>query len=843
MISSNLTPFSSLRSRHVLATGLLAFFVLVGIVLSYKIVLQSSATAKQIISDRNEVLRSSRLVRESLLPINNSMSAFLLEPGDNKLLTELNFSLSEAKQHAINLSLQAARLNLTKADEMKGLSLHIEALSVATNHMVNTRTDPVKQFPSLGVGNEKMRPNRNDFNNAMALAVEESSQELNPENSKVYENLLKARHYWTQMVSNFRLYIANRLGSFDLTSLPLQEQSIELLQVVLQEKLQELSQFDNQDLLGFETTHALEQLITSSNLWYEGYEESKVIHKSGQWRIDKIFMQANIIPQLGEIWRLLQSFDKAVEQAAEQDIELANQKAIEQQRLLWLLGFCVAITVIVILIYAEYLIYGPISKVAAALRDQAAGRETEVLPSVSSKETRDLVDAFFDMKMQVRNRQLALEHNSLHDNLTGLPNRSLFFDRIEHAIAVADTRHNPISILMIELGNLKEINDTVGHNTGDLLILEVSDRLMHSITESGSVAKIGGNEFAILLTDVQHNELSDFVENLVEVIKCPILYDEINVHPVVNIGISLYPEHGINANQLLQKADIAVLLAKQNHQEISFYNESDDHFSKSRLSLLSDLQKAVTDDQLEMHFQPKLNLEHQQVFGVEALLRWKHSTQGWIQAAEIISIAEQSGLINSLTRWTILVCAKQSSEWRKLGLTLNIAINLSVHTLQDESIVEYTQSILNEFEVRPGYITFELTESAMMTNPTRVFKVLNRLSGLGIRISADDFGTGFSSLSYLKHLPIDEIKIDRSFIMDMKANKTDLAIVKSAITLAHNLEIAVVAEGIETTDAQDLLHKLKCDMGQGYYYSRPLASSDFLNWLDALKTRSSSPVI
>jgi len=828
-----LSPFDSLRSRHLLATVMLAVFVLAALYMAHYTVQQSKHTASSNITNRSEVLQLSRLVRESLLNTYSSMQGFLLEPNESVFIEETGSSLQKAEQYVNQLLGHEWVIDNTKEIHLKFFPHYLNDLSQSIDFLVKTRMDPFQQFPSLALSNREMRPYRNSFNNAISLSILEAESELTsaPESAEAYRVLVETRNFWTQMVSNYRLYIANRLGSFNEQALPSQEKSITTLYSGLTDNLKKLVHLDQQSKLGFETSGVLHQLIDSSKAWYLGFEETKKIHNSGNWRTDKNILMGEIEPQIHLLWDLLHEFDKVVEAAAVRDINLLSVTANRQENLLW--GIAVGVFALLIFgfIYSERVIFNPIAKIASALRAEAAGRDDVILPSVSSRETRDLVEAFTDMKMQVRSRQHALEHNSLHDELTGLPNRTLIFERMHQSIISSKKSNTPFAVMILNVNNLKEVNDTLGHHVGDKLLLELGTRLEKNVIGSSTLAKIGGNEFAVLALGMDKELALSYAAILTNSLKKDVLLGEIDIHPEIRTGIAIYPTHGIDKNTLIQRADIAMLLAKQQHQSVMVYNEHDDKFSISRLGLLADIKTAINDNTLEMHYQPKLDIVSETVIGVEALLRWKHKEHGWVQASEIVSIAEQSGLIDSLTKWTFKEAVKQCAQWNSLGLNLNVAINLSVQTLHDESIADYIQQILRAYTVSPKHVTLEITESAMMTNPTKVSNVLRQLNNIGVSISADDFGTGFSSLSYLKKLPVNEIKIDKSFIMDMTRNTTDKTIVKSAIGLAHNLGLKVVAEGIEDIHTQEELQKLSCDVGQGYYFSKPLNSEAFLKWI------------
>lgn len=824
-------PFDSLRSRHLFVTAMLATFLLAGIFLAHYTVEQSKDTVTANLEQRSQMLHISRQMRESLLQTYGAMDAFLLEPDQKDYVEIMRASMANAIATVENLPGNIWISDNANDIELEKLPGYLKNLSNALEHLVKTRRDPLQQFPSLAISNSDMRPFRNGFNNAIALAITESSEHSDNDGMEVFTALIQCRHLWTQMVSNYRLYLANQLGSFDEDSLPLQEQGIQILYTGLIDSLEKLTRMDSDNRLGFETSNLLPELKRYVINWYNGFTRVREIHHSDNWRADKHIMENSIEPQLKLIWDMLLTIDKKIEEVAKSDIAFLSHIAIEQEKLLWGIAALICSMIAAGFFYAERVIFTPIARIANALRDEASGRNVDILPSASSKETRDLIDAFSNMRMQVRSRQLALEHKALHDELTSLPNRTLLFDRIEQSILAAQMSGTSAAVLIVDINNLKEINDTLGHHIGDQLLIETSIRIRKITSKSETVSRVGGNEFAILLSETTLEKSKKFADKILQQLKKQLKLEEIEVHPRFNVGIALYPQHGFNANILVQRADIAMYAAKKTRQEILVYEESEDDFSINRLALISELKKAIRDDTLEMHYQPKCDMAHKKVVGVEALLRWKHPAYGWVQPSEIIAMAEQTGIIIPLTQWTLKSAVRQCAEWKKIGLNLNVAINLSVHVLHDDNFISHVVQALTQYAVPAQNITLEITESAMMTNPMKASEILNQLNEIGVNISADDFGTGFSSLSYLKQLPVNEIKIDKSFVMDMVRDGTDEAIVLSAIGLAHNLGIKVVAEGIETRDTQDLLHSMSCDIGQGFYFSKPLNAVSFARWI------------
>ncbi len=436
-----------------------------------------------------------------------------------------------------------------------------------------------------------------------------------------------------------------------------------------------------------------------------------------------------------------------------------------------------------------------------------------------------------------REQQQELEHQALHDALTGLPNRVLLIDRLEHALEFAKRERKPLALLLVDLDRFKDINDTLGHHVGDLVLKEVARRMAEPIRRTDTIARLGGDEFAILLPAVSDlararrvaERIAAAVERSLDVV------EGLSLEVGLSIGIALYPDHADEGQKLLQAADVAMYTAKQAHSGVVLYDPSNDHNSVRQLTLTGELRKAIENDDLSFHFQPKIDLESLRIVSLEALVRWQHPEHGDVPPDEFVRHAEQTGLIEPLTHWAFETALAAVADWRRRDFGLGIAINLSTRNLHEKALPEQLARSLAKWSVEPAWITLEITESAIMVDPESALRVVERIHDLGVRLSIDDFGTGYSSLAYLKRLPVDELKIDKSFVMQMTENESDSVIVRSTVDLAHNLGLAVVAEGVECDQHVGLLHSLGCDLGQGYHFSHPLPAEKLADWLASSK--------
>ena len=421
---------------------------------------------------------------------------------------------------------------------------------------------------------------------------------------------------------------------------------------------------------------------------------------------------------------------------------------------------------------------------------------------------------------------IAKEHQALHDALTGLPNRVLFRHRIEQVLNAGTRSGRTLAVMLIDLDHFKEINDTLGHHAGDRLLQEVAERLHASIGEFDTVARLGGDEFGVLLPDLADpEEASAVAQRLLSQLREPFSIDGLTLEVDASIGIACAPEHGSDVEQLNQRADIAMYAAKEGGRGHVLFEPQLDRYSPRRLSLAGSLRSAIADGEIVLFFQPKAELTTGKIVGVEALARWQHPRLGLIGPSEFVPIAEQTGLIGPLTSHVLEQALRQVREWSEQGEELSVAVNLSARSFLDAQLAVEIPKLLEASGVDARLLELEITESMLMLDPARAKATLDRLSAIGLSLSVDDFGTGYSSLANLKRLPVDGIKIDKSFVIDMPHDASDAAIVRSTIDLAHNLGLRVVAEGVESHEAWRRLEELGCDLAQGFHVSRPIPAA------------------
>ncbi|GAA3213117.1 putative bifunctional diguanylate cyclase/phosphodiesterase [Dactylosporangium siamense] len=424
------------------------------------------------------------------------------------------------------------------------------------------------------------------------------------------------------------------------------------------------------------------------------------------------------------------------------------------------------------------------------------------------------------------------EYHASHDALTGLPNRTLFTERTAEALLAAEPDGRGLAVLLLDLDRFKEVNDTLGHQYGDELLRQVAARTTAALRGGDMVARLAGDEFAVLLPGASAADAAGLAARLQGELHRSFALDDVAVDVEVSIGIAVAPEHAADTDALLRCADIAMYTAKDSKTGATLYRPTMHTEDGNRLLLLGDLRRALdVTDQLTLHYQPKIRLDDGRPSGAEALVRWAHPTRGPIPPAEFIPVAETTGLITRLTLYVLRLAVTQARTWLDDGLVVPIAVNLSPRCLLDPELVGHVTRLLEEHDLPADLLRLEVTETAVMANPALATETLVALHRLGVRLSIDDYGTGYSSMAYLKSLPVDELKVDRTFVMHMDADPEDAVLVRGAIELGHNLGMSVVAEGVEGAAHVAALQELGCDVAQGYHYARPMPPADLTAWL------------
>ena len=430
------------------------------------------------------------------------------------------------------------------------------------------------------------------------------------------------------------------------------------------------------------------------------------------------------------------------------------------------------------------------------------------------------------LAVYVGGRQAAVNsHRAYHDALTELPNRVLFAEALRAALTVAEHERQSLGVMILDLDDFKAINDTLGHEFGDAVLKHVAQRLHDAIGDSGMLARLGGDEFAVKLQGGTA-QAEEAAQRLLAALDHAMEVDSVSLQLAASIGIACFPQHGRTVRELLRHADVALYCAKASDAAFQVYAEEDDEYSIDRLALAAQLRRGIERGELAVHYQPKAPLRGGPTRAVEALVRWNHPQLGLIGPDGFIPLAEQTGVIKPLTERVLESALRQCAEWRQDGLRITVSVNVSTRSLLDDDLLSVIRALLERFGLPASTLQLEITESRIVADHRRARAALDGVRGLGVKIAIDDFGTGYSSLSQLQHLPIDEIKIDRSFVMRMDTHRNDAVLVRSIVELGRNLGLLVTAEGVETEHARRTLDELGCDYAQGFHIGRPATAEE-----------------
>jgi diguanylate cyclase (GGDEF)-like protein len=478
----------------------------------------------------------------------------------------------------------------------------------------------------------------------------------------------------------------------------------------------------------------------------------------------------------------------------------------------------------------------PVESLTAAAQRLEAGDYEVSLPSTGTREFARLAAAFTAMRGAVRARERQILHQARHDPLTGLPNRARLTELLDVLIGGPRPTAGMVAVCLVDLQQFQDINGSLGHAAGDEALKEVGRRLADAVPAVERVARIAADQFAVLLENVSLDAAKRHAGQIVERLHAPLDFAGVSLNLQSRVGIAAFPDHGQTAADLLQRADMALNRAREGGTTVAVFVPGDDAVHRRRLALLGELRRAVEQDQLALHYQPKVSTSDGVVSGCEALLRWPHPVQGMIPPGDFIPHAERTGVIRILTGWVLRTALRQMRAWADAGLVIDVSVNLSAADLADPTLADQVADLLHETGADPSHLVLEVTESTAMRGLTNALSVMDRLRVLGVRFSIDDFGTGYSSLAQLRRLPVDELKIDRSFVHDLDAGSADEVIVRSTVELGHSLGLRVVAEGVESQMSLSALSGMGCDYIQGYFVSKPVPADAFAAW--ALDRRS-----
>ena len=827
MKNKNKKRLPSLRKRYLTLASVVIFLLLTGASTASWYISDITRNSANTLLVTKSITSTVQQLRQTLSRINMTVNALLINP-EASHEGIINKNLDQALVLISSLESNGSSENTKLELSVNHLDDLFTELNTKTRFLTQKRKDSNWVYPALPYIHTKMRnPNRN-FIGAVESAITAYHNEAIPINDTFFQ-LISLRNQWQKKVLNFRAVIIRFAGlnnSFQVSqevSIKEQQQSIQLLLDKLEAKKQ-------QDQLELSTEASLNIMSKENTEWDKNWESVKALRRGTNWRQDTAYLSQHIIPLHKKINSAMSQLESSAYSWSLEQFESISGAAKKVIIELWLLAMLAISFVIVVYILIEKLVLQPTYRITQSLSINDDNHKIE-LRDESSKEINQLTTAYNIMQKQIRQRQIALEHQAMHDALTSLPNRILLNDRLTQAISIMKRAGGELAVLLLDLDRFKDVNDTLGHHIGDQLLQIAAERLKASIRSSDTVARLGGDEFAIIAPHTNSEEVTDFAEKIIRSLNEIFIIEHNNIHVGVSIGISIYPKHGEDNHTLIRHADTAMYGAKYSNRGMLLYSPTQDKNTPDNLSLVSDLHHAVeASEEFSIHYQPQIDLKTSAVTQVEALFRWTHPQLGLIPTQEVIKLAEKTGVIQQLTIWVINTAIEEFMRYLS-DKNLHLSINLSTWNLQDPDLPETINKLLKHHKMPAELLTLEITETAMMHDPIRARSVLRDLNELGIVLAIDDYGTGFSSLSYLKLLPVHELKIDKSFIFEMLENENDAIIVKSTIELAHNLGYKVTAEGVENIETLEQLQKHHCDTIQGYYISKPISIHQLIIWL------------
>jgi len=809
----------SLRARYlfVAVTSMCFVIILVTIVSQY-------------ITDTNQALFDGieRRLPVSLIKENLSNNVKLASRDlDLYLFEPLNIHQTRFDQHVeyalVNIDALSKHDWVKKNDldsNIANINTTLQELHKNATQLMLLRLDANKMYPVLQQANSPMIDANESIATSLTRAIAEQRSE-GEVSSELMSLLVDARDNWRRVITTYRLYIVNRMGSLFVDALNAQVESIDQIYLAMLEKINRLNQIANEEDIGLETLESIESIQVQVPRWYTGFDKIVKIKTTNNWRSDVDVVINEVYPLLDEVYKQLNIVDKKLYQSSASDVKFQQQSKDNLSYALWVLSAFIFLIIISVYIVLDRALLKPIASISHFLRNNSEGKLGKLLPSVKGTEIGEFVNAFDYMQKQVKSRQEELVYTATHDALTLLPNRSLLAEKLEKLINLPSSSKNAFALMILDLDRFKEVNDTLGHMFGDRLLCHVADRLSELVRKSDFVARLGGDEFAIIINEVDENKIENIAKIICNGLEEVYTIDDHNLYLGASVGISLYPQHGCSGVALMKHADIAMYSAKNTNINFDIYESQKSEPNVHKLSLLSDLRIAIDKNELFIELQPIYSVTENRILGFESLLRWNHPQLSVIYPDAFIQAAEQTGLIRNITHWVIERALKTCKSWEPYSTEMYISVNVTAWDLH-ENIVNVIDSLLKKYELQPSNLVLELTERSVMTESTKVQHTLDKLSEMGVKFAMDDFGTGFSSMTYLQKLPIKLLKIDRSFVMYMSDQNSDASIVRSIIDLAHNLELGVIAEGVETKETLDKLIELDCDGLQGNFLSEPV---------------------
>jgi diguanylate cyclase (GGDEF)-like protein len=733
-----------------------------------------------------------------------------------------------------NLS-QRQQQNLMVAKELLG---EMQQLKARSELLIRIRTDVEEWFPAQRLMRNKLLPYNQQLQGKLELLMQELKQDqTHPDHKHALRVVAELRHAWLSMISELRLYVANRFGIFSSDYQTAMESRLTNIQYHASGIPQHLSQLEamaEQQQLGLYDASDIKEIYNLYQAWLQALDELIDTLDNPDWRKDMLFMRDNLSPVISGMRQRLSSLQFDLNLQSARDITQLTE--IAKRLSTSILGIAVAGILIILLAYLfiHRNLLKPIAETALALKQEAQGSAEITPPPANLQETRDLVDAFTEMRQQVRNRQLRLDHMAHHDALTQLPNRVLFRDRLNHALEIARRGDSLVGVMFLDLDRFKQINDQYGHLVGDELLKVVAERLRSVVRSSDTVARLSGDEFAILIEGLESREgIMPLLEKALATLERPIHIANQEMRISASIGIALAPFDDDTVENLIRDADTAMYEAKRNGRAgFCFFTGEMTHRAIESMHLEKEVRHGVVTSQFFFHYQPVVDQQGDLRY-CEALLRWRHGEKGLLSPDVFLDMLDSTGLISDIMNDLLdQTEAFQRALLQRLGRPVAVSINLSVRLLNDPAFCRGLLERLIAGGFSKGGLVLEITEDILSQELAEADVFLQQVRTLGGQIALDDFGTGQASLSHLRQFPFDLLKVDRVFVHSVDVDPNNASLVEAIVSLAHAFNMPVVAEGVETEAQKAFIDSLGCDYVQGHLIGMPMESEKLLGLIE-----------
>lgn len=777
-------------------------------------------------------------IQRSIREVDNWLDWQIMNPGQiNTSILEKKFAELD-KQLLVFGNLEYTQEHQTLQQTRRILQQEINKLTQDSREFARISDNILDRFPGTLIMQNGMLPHAQAILSQLNSVIHELNQ--NQEIGTQHETLVTAyrlRYYWLSLLSEFRLLVANHFNVFSdhpQAGINARRANILTYKEQLDKELTHLDSMPIPDELFSFGNKIWHDLILHMDAWHHHFILLQESMSKDDWRQDLYIQNTQLQPVINSINDRLDRLNQALDREAAQDIQNLTKVARNMSRTIALITFLAIILAIVAYLYLLRKIIIPLTSTTSALRKEAKGEALHQLPSTTLKETRELVEAFSEMRQQVWKRQQGLNHLAHHDPLTQLPNRVLLKDRLQHALKLAELNNQLISLMFLDLNNFKQVNDSLGHLVGDKVLKAVAYRLKSVMRPSDTVARLSGDEFAILIENIRDKEeIVQHVKNALDAFKQPISIDGHELYASASIGIAVAPTDDTEPNHLIRDADTAMYEAKRKGTGgYCFFSADLTRRAKKELQLKSRLRLAAEHEEFLFHYQPIVHSKSKSLHCVEALIRWQPINEDLLLPKSFLPTLLEMKIGNQVTPQLLeQVGYVQFLAKEQLGIALTISINMSVSTLRDVNTHDAIMQQLMSSSVITEQLILEITEDTLVEDLGTATDLLNKFKSIGIRIALDDFGTRQSSLNHLRAFPFDIIKIDREFVRDIMIDPNDASLIKLIIQMAHNFDMEVVAEGAETKEQYDFLLQAKCDYIQGYYISRPIPFNQLMDYL------------